>query len=581
MKQRKEHLKQQRENERKKFIHPDGIAVFSFARQSSGDEIDSASISDQLAANRKNAEKLNLQISWEDWDANITGYSYPDTEYFRACYKLDLALQKYFATHAATNNRPVFRDGLGFIFNQMRKGDILLLDTATRLVRATTIPTNESNIWNWLEMMEIKIFVGTQSYNLKDIGTRIISAVETQSKEEKAKNAIRGLCSAKDKGILIGFHRLFGYEFSKSRGRQFLFPVESEIKIVREIFSAFLAGEGKNSICRRLNAGKTFGQWTTSRLNLLLNNPKYAGMMPNSQNELIPCPAIEEPAIDFDAWQKVQLLQRMYAPRKEKACGRIYLLSGLVRCGYCGSIMKPQANRSGRADKYYLCLKHASCIHLESHCRGSALIDSNEKQTGLEKIMNYFGMLYFLRDSCSQTVLRLEKEKSELMQELEKTASVLNSMKAALKKNFFLFGTLHEGMEHAVEQLKKIEDEIKVRDLEIAEIHEGKQHKMSKNITLTEWNHYPMIEKQKVMRNIFRQISIFEDHYELHFLNNETLSIPKCVHGKRLLNPDIHFFEISPDYRKMQIVLKAPTLNSFSRKRILFENEKISVFLLL
>ena len=180
MKQRKEHLKQQRENERKKFIHPDGIAVFSFARQSSGDEIDSASISDQLAANRKNAEKLNLQISWEDWDANITGYSYPDTEYFRACYKLDLALQKYFATHAATNNRPVFRDGLGFIFNQMRKGDILLLDTATRLVRATTIPTNESNIWNWLEMMEIKIFVGTQSYNLRDIETRIISAVETQ-----------------------------------------------------------------------------------------------------------------------------------------------------------------------------------------------------------------------------------------------------------------------------------------------------------------------------------------------------------------------------------------------------------------
>ena len=134
---------------------------------------------------------------------------------------------------------------------------------------------------------------------------------------------------------------------------------------------------------------------------------------------------------------------------------------------------------------------------------------------------------------------------------------------------------------NTTEALKKIEDEIKVRDLEIAEIHEGKQHKMSKNITLTEWNHYPMIEKQKVMRNIFRQISIFEDHYELHFLNNETLSIPKCLHGKRFLNPDIHFFEISPDYRKIQIVLKAPTLNSFSRKRILFENEKISVFLLL
>ena len=208
---KKEHLKQQRANERKKFIHPDGVAVFSFARQSSGDEVDSD--------------------------------SYPDTEYFRECYKLDLALQKYFSTHAATNNKPVFREGLGFIFNQMRRGDVLLLDTATRLVRATTIPTNESNIWNWLEMMEIKIYVGTQAYNLRDIGTRIISAVETQSKEEKAKNAIRGLCSAKDKGIMIGFHRLFGYEFSKSRGRQFLHPVEPEINAVKEIFDSFLAGD--------------------------------------------------------------------------------------------------------------------------------------------------------------------------------------------------------------------------------------------------------------------------------------------------------------------------------------------------
>ena len=379
---------------------------------------------------------------------------------------------------------------------------------------------------------------------------------------------------------MIGFHRLFGYEFSKSRGRQFLIPIESEIKVVREIFNAFLAGEGKNSICRKLNADKTFGQWTTSRLNLLLNNPKYAGMMPNSQNELIPCPAIEKTAIEFDSWQKVQLLQRMYAPRKEKACGRLYLLSGLVRCGYCGSIMKPQANRSGRADKYYLCLKHASCIHLENHCRGSALIDSNEKQTGLEKIMNYFGILYFLRDSCTQTLLRLEKEKNELKLELEKISAVLNSMKAALKKNFFLFETLQDGMTHAVEQLKKIEDEIKVRDFEIAEIHGEKQQKMTKNITLAEWNHFPMPEKQKVMRNIFRRISIFEDHYELHFLNNETFSIPKCLHGKRFLNPEIHSFNISPDYRKMQIILKVPYLGSSFRKKILFKNEKIGVFFL-
>ena len=577
---KKEHLKQQRANERKKFIHPDGVAVFSFARQSSGDEVDSASISDQLSANRKNAEKLNLQITWEDWDANITGYSYPDTEYFRECYKLDLALQKYFSTHAATNNKPVFREGPGFIFNQMRRGDVLLLDTATRLVRATTIPTNESNIWNWLEMMEIKIYVGTQAYNLRDIGTRIISAVETQSKEEKAKNAIRGLCSAKDKGIMIGFHRLFGYEFSKSRGRQFLHPVEPEINAVKEIFDSFLAGEGKNSICRRLNLRQEFGRWTTGRLNSLLNNPKYAGMTPDSRNELIRCPAIDEPLISLEEWQKVQLLQRRYAPRKEKARGRIYLLSGLVRCGYCGSIMKPQANRSGRADKYYLCVKHASCIHSETHCRGSALIDSNEKQTGLEKIMNYFGMVHFLKDSGNRTIFRLERERTELTENYEKTKEILKSMKLALKKNYYLFETLEEAMNTAASQLQTLEDEIKIKEMELAELHAGTRGQLPRRVTLTEWNHYPMPEKQKIMRSVFHRISIFEDHYELHLSNKDTFSIPKYPHGKRLFNPEVHRFEILPDYQKIRIVLKAPEIHLSGKKNVLYENEQMSVVFL-
>ena len=575
MKQKKEHLKQLRERERKKFIHPAGIAVFSFARQSSGDEVDSASISDQLSANRKNAEKLNLQISWEDWDANITGYSYPDTEYFRACYKLDLALQKYFSNHAATNNKPVFRDGLGFIFNQMRRGDILLLDTVTRLVRATTIPTNESNIWNWLEMMEIKTYVGILPYNPRDIGTRIISAVETQSKEEKAKNAIRGLCSARDKGIMIGFHRLFGYEFSKARGHQILLPMDTEMNVVKEIFRAFLSGEGKNCICRRLNSIGSLGTWTTNKLNLLLNNPKYAGMTTNSNNELIRCPAISEPAIDFDSWKRVQLLQAKYAPRKEKAFGRVYLLSGLVRCGYCGSIMKPQANRAGRADKYYICVRHASCTNTDTHCRGSALIDSNEKQTGLEKIMSYFGMFYFLKDSGSQEILRLENEKKELKGEYEKTAAVLKSMELSLKRNFMLFETLQNAIESAAERLKTLEEEIKVKEMEITETQSKSKREAHKKVTLTEWNHYPMAEKQKVMQNIFKQILIYED-----LLNKDIFSIPKYLHGKRLLNPEVHFFEVSPDYKKLRIVLKASYTESFHKKNTLYESERMTVIFL-
>ena len=573
MKQRKEHLKQQRENERKKFIHPDGIAVFSFARQSSGDEVDSASISDQLAANRKNAEKLNLKISWEDWDANITGYSYPDTEYFRACYKLDLALQKYFATHAATNNKPVFRDGLGFIFNQMRKGDILLLDTATRLVRATTIPTNESNIWNWLESMEIKTYVSGKLYNPRDIGVKIISAVETQSKEEKARNAVRGLISAKNKGIMIGFHQLFGYVFSKTHGQQLLTPDPDDFPLVQQIFQEFLRGKGKNEICRLLGRRRPGFSCTPQRINMILNNPKYCGFMYNSENELIPCPAVSETAISRPEWNKIQILQQKYKPRKEKFTGRKYLLAGLVKCGYCGSLMKPQANRKGRADKYYICLRHAACIE-STPCRGSALIDTNEKQAGFEPLIAPFGLFYFLKNGNCFERMRLENALQERNKELEKISSVLLYIQKSLEENFMFFEMLKQPMENAVQKKRLLVNEIQVLEDDLKKL---KEQKITDRVSsLAEWQNLDIVRKQQIMREIFLQIRVFQDHYELELFNRDIISIPKALKGCRYFNPEVFRAEFNRRFTFFRLILKAHGSNG--RKRtILYRKNSMEV----
>ena len=576
---KKEKIKEQRSRERCGFIHPEGKAVFSFARQSSGDEAESASIADQLSANRKTADRLNLTIAWEDWDANTTGYSYPDTEYFRACYKLDFALQKYFSNHAATGFKPVFRDGLGFIFRQMRKGDILLLDTATRLVRATTIPTNESNIWNWLEMMEIQTYVGGHPYNPRDIGAKIISAVETQSKEEKARNAVRGLKSARDKGVLIGFHGLFGYRFSISRKNQILTPHPEEFPAVRKIFQDFIGGKGKNAICREINAKFPYCKWNSQRLNNLLDNPKYAGVTQNSDGNMIPCPAISEPALSPEEWEKVRVIQSRYHPRKEKAEGRTYLLSGLVRCGYCGGPMKPQANRSGRADKYYICQHHASYTNKALHCRGSALIDSNEKQCGLENLIEYFGLLCFLRDSSGIAAARLEREIASIRKKLQRIDKILKSMNDTLSENFMLFETLKIPMENAGKKKIRLSQEIAYKTMEIENLRKDRENSSLFHPSPAVWRRFSNQEKQIFLRNVIRQFQIFDDHYTMIFMDDSSLEIPKCQHGKRLFNPEIKDCTVSRDFARLTITLKNPFEKEGSA-HVLYHSDQLKVIYL-
>lgn len=572
MKSKKNIIRMQREEERKLFCHPQGTAVFSFARQSSGDESDSASIADQLEANRKSAQTLGLHIDWEDWDANITGYSYPDTKFFRECYKLDLALQQYFSTHAATNRQPVFREGLGFIFRNIKKGDILLLDTATRLVRATIIPTNESNIWNWLESMEVKTYVGGKLYNPRDIGVKIISAVETQSKEEKAKNAVRGLVSARNKGVMIGFHRLYGYIFSKVRGQQVLTPQKHEFAIVRKVFQDFLAGKGKNEICRELGAN---GRKTVkpARINMILNNPKYCGFMPDSKGELIPCPAVVKPVLSRAEWEKVQMLQQKYYPRKEKFKGRKYLLCGLVRCGYCGGIMKPQANRKGRADKYYICQRHAECLQV-TPCKGSALIDTTERQFGLETLIAPFGMLYFLHTGVSFERIKLETQLREKRTALENVSRVLDSIRKTLERNFMLFETVKGPLENAGRQQAVLQGELKMLEKEADALPgSGSAERVA---TFGEWVKLPMERRQKIMREVLRKVAIFEDRYELELYNRDIISIPKILTGKRFFNPELRLAEFNEKKSQLRVLLHAH--DSAGKSRVtLYKTAELSV----
>lgn len=129
---------------------------------------------------------------------------------------------------------------------------------------------------------------------------------------------------------------------------------------VRRIFDAFLAGLGTGSVARMLNAESmltpTGKAWRFHYVARILRNPIYAGVYrygkgPNGETEgCTESQGSVPPIISAGEFARAQrLLDGRRTARREPVA---YLLTGLARCGRCGS---PIAGSRGRTKRYYIC----------------------------------------------------------------------------------------------------------------------------------------------------------------------------------------------------------------------------------
>ena len=93
----------------------------------------------------------------------------------------------------------------------------------------------------------------------------------------------------RDRGLLSYSPNFYGF---RSAGRSRVTPVADELATVREIFDAYLSGETLAGIARDLNSrgvatftGKS--QWTGAKIRKILTRPQYAGLHPDSSQQLI------------------------------------------------------------------------------------------------------------------------------------------------------------------------------------------------------------------------------------------------------------------------------------------------------
>lgn len=211
----------------------------------------------------------------------------------------------------------------------------------------------------------------TYKYKLKKNNVQVISATENISDDpegiilesvlegmaefysaELSQKINRGLRESAYKHNSIGGSIPLGY---KTENKKLVVDPETA-PIVREAFSLFANGHTIAEICRTFNAkgyksskGTRFGK---SSFTKIFRNEKYIGVYKfHDYRAEDAVPAI----IDMDTWDKVQrrLATSYKTPPGTYKARHVYLLSGKLFCGHCGS--KMNANSNGTSYAYYEC----------------------------------------------------------------------------------------------------------------------------------------------------------------------------------------------------------------------------------
>ena len=195
--------------------------------------------------------------------------------------------------------------------------------------------------------------------------------------ERRRERAREGMRRRALRGEVLG-RAPFGYVVSDRQ----LVPEPREAVTVKRIFAMYLdEHEGIRKIARRLNEDgiltRTGRPWTAGAVRTVLRNAVYTGLY---RRLGVTVTRAHSPLVT--ASQHAEVLRRMEARRTAPATQerREYLLSGLVRCGYCGGPMIG-ARRPGEGAEvveyaYYRCQSATNEGRCSYHTRRAEALET-------------------------------------------------------------------------------------------------------------------------------------------------------------------------------------------------------------
>lgn len=413
-----------------------------YARQSSGDEEQSASIEVQIDSCKKLCKAQNLEIINVYSDNNISGKTYPAGG--ESIADVDNVFNDWFSSLSDGRLNKKYRTGLGNCLEALNNADYLILDDTTRLMRPISRSYLESYIIQKITESNIKILtVKNGAVDLLNFNDYLINNLNNHINDnqiaiqrKKCKSALKNL---KDSGYLATGANMYGYE---SAGHQKVRILDNEASIVKYIFKSVIDRIPYNQIVTFINDNMNPANLISyRRLQAIICRPCYAGYQYNSNQELIksiPFKGLE--LVSLSDWQEANKIVAVKKRKPPKAKKRHLPLSGLLKCGYCGKNMVVYTGESfsnsidkGERVVYYKCSAGYLSKNKDNVCRTSSIRYNLNKadSVGLKQVITPFLMPELLRqaqgiiDSLNNNN-EADELKAELMNITTKQKEIVN-----------------------------------------------------------------------------------------------------------------------------------------------------------
>lgn len=189
---------------------------------------------------------------------------------------------------------------------------------------------------------------------------RITAAVAAKESGRKSERIRRKHQELAERGLPNGgYRRPFGYADDK------VTVIEPEAAVIRDLVARYIAGESLRSLAAWLNSEgvATVGgdEWRSPTVRMMLASGRIAGL--REHHGQVVGSAVWVPIITPE--QRAQVLARMATAKVTgRRTPRRYLLSGVLRCGRCGTRLYSSARGDRRR---YVCMKgpdHGGCGRL-------------------------------------------------------------------------------------------------------------------------------------------------------------------------------------------------------------------------
>lgn len=275
------------------------------------------------------------------------------------------------------------RPALQELISDIKAYDIVLVNKLDRLSRSQKDTLHliqdvfAPNGCSFVSMQES--FDTTTPIGIAMVG--ILSAFAQLERSQIKERMKMGKEGRKKKGLWHGGVNIpTGYDYKDG----ILIP-NDEAHQVKQIYEMYLKGTSLRDITRYLSSTYTtrYTSWNyVGTVRRILANPVYIGMIGEYKGQ-------HEPLIDIETFEKVQVMLDEHKTGQKVATGK-HLLTGFIRCGYCGNRVTITSSKTKKAKySYYRCgTKDTSSLNkLDYKCELNSFKEKEINQIVINEIL--------------------------------------------------------------------------------------------------------------------------------------------------------------------------------------------------